>query len=589
MATLPDFDPHQAPDVLRERVSLLFEQLPFALISNFMVSTGLVALLWSSGQRLTLIGWLLAVAALGLLRWWLVRSFQRQQAADSDLIRWARRYTVTTLMSGGLLGIGGVLFFQNNLFTVFSLAIVLCIMAIGSVMLHAAYTPAHLAYVVPLILPFALRCLLEGELVYITVGVIVLLFLPVNLYLYRKIQHGMIESTRLRLHNQVLIDELTRQKERAENAQTMAEQANAAKTRFFAAASHDMRQPVQALELFVAALGHELRGGEGLPLLKNIRSVGRELNEMLNTLLDFSKIDAAVIQPVVRDFPVAEMLQLIADDFVPQATAHGLRCRVVSSSIWVRSDPALLERVVRNFMNNAIKYTRSGKILLGCRRVGADLRIEVHDTGIGIAEDQHKEIFNEFFQLDNPEHDRQKGLGLGLSIVEGLARLLGHPLTLRSQPERGSMFAVTVPMGSPQVLSADESLPLEIDDSRQGAAILLVDDEQTIRQAATQLLKNWGYAVMAAESAAQALEMMQASGFRPDVILADYRLRKGRTGIETIRAIQAYCGRSVPAAIITGETSPHSLIEAKASGFPLLFKPLSAAKLRALIFNRLRS
>jgi CheY-like chemotaxis protein/nitrogen-specific signal transduction histidine kinase len=389
------------------------------------------------------------------------------------------------------------------------------------------------------------------------------------------------------LRNLTLIEELTQQKELAESAQARAEQANAAKTRFFAAASHDLRQPVQALELFIAALSLESQGRHSRHLAENIRSIGRELNDLLSTLLDFSKIDTATIQPAVRDFAVAELLARIADDFGPLAAAANLRCRVRSSTAWVRSDPVLVDRILRNLMSNALKYTRSGKILLGCRRCPEGLRIEVHDTGIGIAPDQQADVFREFFQLDNPERDRHKGLGLGLAIVDGLARLLGHPLSLRSQPQRGSTFAVTLPWGKAQPQQVAALAP-EPEAPGNNASILLIDDDPTIREAASNLLETWGYAVAAAESAAEALSLLRATGFQPDVILADLRLREGRTGVQAIQAIFEHCGHAVPAAIFTGDTDPSRLVEAKASGFPLVYKPLSAVKLRTLIANLLR-
>jgi CheY-like chemotaxis protein len=348
-----------------------------------------------------------------------------------------------------------------------------------------------------------------------------------------------------------------------------------------------LRQPVQALELFIAALSLESQGRHSRHLAENIRSIGRELNDLLSTLLDFSKIDTATIQPAVRDFAVAELLARIADDFGPLAAAANLRCRVRSSTAWVRSDPVLVDRILRNLMSNALKYTRSGKILLGCRRCPEGLRIEVHDTGIGIAPDQQADVFREFFQLDNPERDRHKGLGLGLAIVDGLARLLGHPLSLRSQPQRGSTFAVTLPWGKAQPQQVAALAP-EPEAPGNNASILLIDDDPTIREAASNLLETWGYAVAAAESAADALSLLRATGFQPDVILADLRLREGRTGVQAIQAIFEHCGHAVPAAIFTGDTDPSRLVEAKASGFPLVYKPLSAVKLRTLIANLLR-
>jgi len=586
--TIPEFAGRAELDILRERVRLLYEKLPFALISNFAISAGLVGMLWVDGvPREILLGWLAGVFVLGVLRWVLQLYFRHQQGAASDSVRWLGLYVVTSLLSGALLGAAGLLFFQHQLLALFALTIVLGIMSIGSIMMHAAYLPAHVAYLLPVILPFSLRCILEFELIYVAVGVFGLLFLPVNLLLARKIQSGLLESIYLRFRNQHLIQELIRQKELAEAAQMRAEQANVAKTRFFAAASHDLRQPVQALELFSATLENELRDHASRSLVGNIRAVGREFSDLLSALLDFSKIDAAATQPMVRDFPVADLLQRMADDFVPQALAHGLCCRVVMSSAWVRSDPILLERIVRNFMSNAIKYTKKGRILLGCRHQAGGLRIEVHDTGIGIAAHQQKEIFNEFVQIGNPERDRYKGLGLGLAIVDGLARMLEHPLTLRSQVQCGSMFAVTVPLGRPGARPAVEAQVMY--GQSLDVSILLVDDDQSIRLSAARLLENWGYAVVTAESADEALELLRSTGFQPDVMLVDYRLREGRTGVEAIRLIRGHCGRQVPAAILTGDTDPERLQEARDSGYPLLHKPLAAGKLRTLLANLLRT
>lgn len=580
--------PAMQATILHEQVGQLYDKLPFAIISNFAISAGLVGMLWVGGvPREILLGWLAGVFVLGVLRWVLQLYFRHRQGAASDPVRWVRLYVVTSLLSGALLGAAGLLFFQHQLLALFALTIVLGIMSIGSIMMHAAYLPAHVAYLLPVILPFSLRCILEFELIYVAVGVFGLLFLPVNLLLARKIQSGLLESIHLRSRNQLLIQELIRQKELAEAAQTRAEQANMAKTRFFAAASHDLRQPVQALELFSATLENELQEHPSRSLVGNIRAVGREFSDLLSALLDFSKIDAAATQPMVRDFPVADLLQRMADDFVPQALAHGLCCRVVMSSAWVRSDPILLERIVRNFMSNAIKYTKKGKILLGCRHQAGDLRIEVHDTGIGIAAHQQKEIFNEFVQLGNPERDRYKGLGLGLAIVDGLARMLKHPLALRSQAQRGSMFAVTVPLGRPGARPAVEAQVMY--GQSLDASALLVDDDQSIRLSATRLLENWGYAVVTAESADEALHLLRSTGFQPDVMLVDYRLREGRTGVEAIRLIRDHCGRQVPAAILTGDTDPERLREARESGYPLLHKPLAAGKLRTLLANLLRT
>jgi len=577
-------------EIARERARLLYEKLPFTLVSNLVIGLGLVSMLWNSIPHAWLLGWLASLALLGMGRIWLWRKFQKIQATAFEPRPWFRLFTASALLAGGLVGASGLLFFQLQSSIALALSIFLGLISLGAVATHAAHRPAHLLYVLPAVLPFSLRALAEQSLPFVAMGLGELLFLPVTLSLSKRTYRKLIESIELRFHNQHLLAEVTRQKELAESAQRQAELANAAKTRFFAAASHDLRQPVQALEFLGAALEQSLTGRDNQPLAVKIRSAGRELSDLLNALLDFSKIDAGGSNPLLRDFPLAPLFQRMADEFSSQAAARGLQCRVRSCSAWVRSDALMLERIVRNLMSNALKYTPTGKILLGCRRVGSNLRIEVHDTGIGIPRYLQQEVFSEFVQLDNPERDRQKGLGLGLAIVDSLARQLGHVLTLRSVPGRGSRFAVTVPLGVP-CEEAGEEAPSGWSDLRGGSAalVLLVEDDQLIREGASQLLENWGYAVLAVESEAQALAALRLKGVQPDVILADYRLREGSTGVQVIQSLQAHCGCAVPAAIITGDITPEHLAAVRAAGFPVLSKPLAAAKLRALLGNLLRA
>ena len=584
----PEVDEKFERAVLRERIKLLFDHLPFALLSNFAISFGLVVMLWSGGQGRGLVLWLLAVAVLAWGRWLLGLKFLQVSETDFDALRWGRRYTLSVLMSGGLLGFAGVWFFPDSFLSLGELALVLVIMSIGSIMLHAAYRQAHVVYVLLALVPFTLRCFLSQERFDAVVGIVVLLFIPINLYLAKKMGVSVVKSIHLQLRNQALIKALTEQKEIAQRAQIQAEQANRDKTRFMATASHDLRQPVQALEFFSAALNLELQAHPSRALADNIRATGRELGELLDALLDFSQADISVVHPVKRDYPVADLLHRMRAEFSLQANDKGLSYQVVNSSAWVHSDPVLLERMVRNLLTNAFKYTRKGKILLGCRRVAGGLRIEVHDTGVGIPLNQQKHIFGEFIQLENPERDRRKGLGLGLAIVDNLARAMGHTLTLRSTPQQGSVFGVTVPLGVPQAASSTEELEPPSDLS-ENALILLVDDDVKIRESVANLLENWGYAVITADSAAEALEVLQARGRFPNVVLADHRLREGKTGFEAIQDIRAYCGQAVPAALMTGDTDPTHAAQAKALGIPLLKKPLPAAKLRSLIANLLRS
>ena len=365
-----------------------------------------------------------------------------------------------------------------------------------------------------------------------------------------------------------------------------AEAASRAKTRFLATASHDLRQPVQAIELFVDVLDRDLKDTPAVVMLNRIRAAGRGLETLLNALLDFSKIDAAAIKPDKRHFPVQNLFDVLNSDFSAQAERKGLVLAFVPSRLWIYSDPNLLERILRNFVANAIKYTPAGEVLVGCKRSGREVRIEVHDTGIGIPENAQKKVFKEFVQLDNPERDREKGLGLGLYIASSLAGLLGHPIRLNSTVGRGSVFSVTVPLGKIQTETPDQLVQPSPNQGLRDKTVLFIDDDPNLRVGVAEMLERWDCAAVTAESAQEALELMQMSGFVPDVIVADYRLRHDETGVQAIKAIQARWG-TVPAAILTGDTEPERIREARSSGFPLVHKPLSAAKLRTLLTHLL--
>ena len=370
-----------------------------------------------------------------------------------------------------------------------------------------------------------------------------------------------------------------------ERMRDKAERANIEKNRFIAAVSHDLRQPTQALAFYADALAHDLKSPDLLPMVNNIRATGASLQTLLDALLDVSCIEAETIHPALCEFAIDELLTSIDRNFTCQARGKGLRLRIMPTGAWVRSDPVQLDRILRNLVSNAIKYTSQGGVLIGCRRDGDKLRVAVHDTGIGIPLAAQQEVFREFHQLANPERDREKGLGLGLTIVDGLAHLLGHPLALRSTPGHGSTFSITIPRGKPGTAVAHRDSAVE--DDIDGRAILLIDDDRAVREAARSAMERFGCVVVAAESTGEALSLMRASGFVPEAMLADYRLRDGANGIEAIHAVRAHCNLTIPAAVLTGDTAPQRLREIEASGFPLAHKPLSGSKLRALLSNLL--
>jgi signal transduction histidine kinase/ActR/RegA family two-component response regulator len=359
--------------------------------------------------------------------------------------------------------------------------------------------------------------------------------------------------------------------------------ANRAKSRFLAAASHDLRQPMHALGLFVAQLKDRVRGPESAPLILRVEAAVNALQGLLDALLDVSRLDAGVVTPNVTDFSVNTVLERIENGFAADATNRGLRFRVVRSTLALHSDLMLLERILINLVANAVRYTESGGILVGCRRRGDRVRVEVWDTGIGIASEHQQAIFQEFYQVGNPERDRQKGLGLGLSIAARLARLLGGRIAVRSHPGRGSVFAVELPRADQIHETAAFSTPAAIEDKLRESLVLVVDDDALVCEALGGLLMQWGCTVITATNGKEALAALGRQSRAPDAVLCDYRLPEGETGSEVIRRLRERLGPDLPAALITGDTAPECLREARESGIPLLHKPVQPARLRALL------
>jgi signal transduction histidine kinase len=379
------------------------------------------------------------------------------------------------------------------------------------------------------------------------------------------------------------ISDRKRREEALEAARQVAEQANTAKTRFLATASHDLRQPIHALGLFFAVLAERVRNAETGPLIKQIEDSIGAIDNMLNALLDVSKLDAGVVQPKVGTVAVAGLFQRLETEYQSLAQETGNRLRVRPCQALVQSDAAMLERMLRNLISNALRYTSKGRVLVVARHRGAKLRIEVYDTGSGIPANKLDDIFQEFYQLGNPERDRRQGLGLGLAIVRRVAALLGHDITVRSRLGHGSCFAISLPLArkSPQQAPLPAPTPpgLELKDRR----VLVLDDDSAILAAMEGLLKCWGCQVSTATSLEEARVKIVASATAPELLIVDYRLRGQASGLNAAAALQAVLDHRVPVLVITADTAPDRLREAQASGYPLLHKPVQPAKLRSIM------
>lgn len=371
------------------------------------------------------------------------------------------------------------------------------------------------------------------------------------------------------------LQELTAQREAA-----LA--ANRAKSQFLAAASHDLRQPLHALGLFSDALLEKIRYPEVRSLVVNISKSVEALENLFNSLLDISKLDAGIIKPTPAPFYLQTLFDKLERDYGHQARYKGLRFKVRPTSEIVFSDSALVELIARNLISNALAFTKYKGVLVGARKRGDRVEIQIWDTGKGIEKDQMQQIFQEFYQLQNPERDRSKGLGLGLAIVERLAKLLDSKLQVNSTPNRGSMFSFDLPISTEQPSSQAVFSPPR-PNNLVGASIVIIDDERPVLEGMRALLLDWGCHCLLASSVEEALAQLQTSTTCPDLLIADYRLKNGATGIEAVKRLQALLGAHIPAILITGDTDPERLRDAKSSGYYLLHKPVRAPKLRTLL------
>jgi len=358
-----------------------------------------------------------------------------------------------------------------------------------------------------------------------------------------------------------------------------AEKADRAKTHFLAAASHDLRQPLQAIAMFTAALKTQTDHEGVAAIASRIQECIGAANEILGALLDVSRLDAGVLVPQPRDFLICDFLETIEIEFAPQAEAQGLDLRVLSSAVVVRTDPGLLNRIVSNLVANAIRYTKKGRILVGCRRRGDRLRLEVWDTGKGIEPEVTERIFEEFFQAGNPERDRRRGLGLGLAIVQRLSRRLQLPVEVHSQPGAGSVFSVEIPLAVNQDFLGGDKTSVPQPSAVSGRKILVIDDDPVQLEAMSMLLGRWDCQVVTASEIAEARDAVTNDGWPPDAILADYRLRAEETGSDAINAVRQAVGIEIPGIIVTGDSEPARLMQAAGSGFRLLAKPVDPDEL----------
>lgn len=511
------------------------------------------------------------------------RFYSRSPPTEQNWRRGARSFTAGTIVGGLTLGVGCI-WMMSAARIDFQLIALLVIFACasGAVAAFAAYLPAFFCFFAAISIPPIIWLFAQGDVVHTTLGVLCMVWFAAVAEQARRSSHAFAESVRLRFQNLDLVENLRREK-------AAAEQANAAKSRFLAAASHDLRQPVHALSLFVAAMRPRTMDDEARGLLDHIDGSVRAMGGLFGGLLDISRLDAGVVEVTRGPIAVQPLLERVCRDYEVQAKAKGLQLTLRSCSATVLSDLVLLERIVRNIIANAVAYTDRGRVVVGCRR-GRQLSIQIWDTGRGIPPHEQEHVFQEFYQLGNPERDRTKGVGLGLAIVRRLTSLLGHPLTVRSAQGKGTVFTIDVPYADEDAISTSATGELPSPFLARGVGLILViDDEVAIQVAMKSLLESWGYEAITAGSCGEMLEQIATHRAAPRLIISDYRLRDNESGIAAIERLRSEYNDEIPGMLITGDTAPDRLKEAQESGFLLLHKPVPNSRLRASIAHLVNS
>ncbi len=574
-----------------EQVRLIYRNYPFTLSANFGLCLLVVAALWTAVPAGILLAWCGLSGALTAKGVWDYLRYRRALSGPvpTDVDAAQQRFATIAWGTGlvwGAAGLAPALLPSSHVHQVLFPAITG--MAFGGAAFLSTDRRLFYGYIVPM-LGLTLLGVAGMESGARVLFISLTLALAFATLAFAHNVHAMIQrSLTLRFENMDLIDALKLQKEQADYA-------NLSKSRFLAAASHDLRQPMHALGLLFESLRPRIDDDPpSQHLLQSITATIHTLEDQFNALLDISKLDAGVIACDVQAIPLWRTLARIEAEFAPVAERKGLRFALhgPAPGTAVRSDAALLDRMLRNLVSNAIQHTPHGTVLVACRLRAGAVRIEVRDSGPGIAPALHREIFQEFYQVQNTERDRSHGVGLGLAIVDRLSRMLDHPVSLRSAPGRGSTFTITVPVSDAGSAAAPAGPPAAAPatgglQSLRGRSIAAIDDDPIVLEGMRQLFEHWGCTWTAAASADELLARLRSGAPLPEIVISDYRLRGGENGAQAIAKVVAFCGRPVPGILVTGDTAPERLREATDSGHAVLHKPVRPGKLRALLLHLL--
>lgn len=563
-------------EVVRAEVERLYENAISAAAGGFAAALVFWIVFYQHGHAMAVLAWAVVIHVAQSVRLGIVLAFKHTRARHREPLLWLRRYRVTLCAVSSAWGLAPLMFLPpNDLAFAALMLLVLLGVAVTGISGIAPDRASVFLWLLPLAVPIPAALLWRGgsDTGYLALALLSAVFIAVNLRFVLAQNHMLSTALHAQFENAALVQRLNHQV-------ALTEQASLDKSRFLAAASHDLRQPLHALSFFGSTLEKRMVNSVDQPLIFNMMRSIEALDRSFNAILDVSKLDAQAVEPHAQAFPLRDLFRRLQMSFGGQAEEAGLQLRFKPGGKIVRSDPQLLERALANLIHNALNYCRGGGVVVLARNWRGGINVEVWDTGIGIPEAELPKIFGEFYQVANPERDRNKGLGIGLAIVSRLTLLLGHRLSVQSRVGRGSLFRIWIKGSELEEISeftvGSETVPTRIDDTR---TILFLDDEEAIRASVSEQLRHWGYTVLAVATIDEARRAVLNHDSVIDIVISDLRLRGGEDGIHAIAQIRELCGYTVPAVLVTGDTAPAQVQRIHESGHIVLFKPVPPKEL----------
>ena len=539
--------------ILAGVIASVYRQVPQSVLGSIVGGVALVAVFWKTHNPNFLLAWFIAMLVESLVRLRMARAFRAASITADQVSMWSSRWIALAAVAGVLWGAAGVLFFapREPLQQLVLVAVILGV-AFGSLTLYATYRPALFAFLPAALLPLIARMVAQAEPAYYTAAIVVLAVFGFTMFFGRNFGETMFEAVKNNYENELLVAQLMNEKRVADEARRAAEEATRSKTKFFAAASHDLRQPLQAIGIYCSLLKKRAQGPLE-PLVRNLSTAVDSLSKLVEELLEISRLDAGAIQPRVQQVLIDETFSALEQEFAPLAAGKGLALRVRHAGIAIESDPVLLSRVLRNLLGNALRYTVKGGVLLAARPRGGLISLEVWDTGPGIRKEELDRVFEEFYRGESSRGEAASGFGLGLSIVKRICSVLGHPLIVTTRPGTGTVFRVEAPLSaSPRraIRSASELAEASLR-SLTGHTLALIEDNEEILNSMSNLLRSWGAEVVAATGFNAELAADLKARKRVDLILADQNLRDSISGVEAVFRVREIVGFPIPVVMLT--------------------------------------